>query len=200
MKRIIAKECIKPHQCVLAFGIPTTKEDFTNDLKLPNKDFAKRCKCFTSYRKQIIDPLNKKVEPVLTRLGVKVVHKLTFSDFGSLFQNNRFDVIILFSHWKDEAVEFYDGLVTISKILEQVPFNFSGIIDLCVCHPDSLRIRLDFERPNCAVKISKEKINAFIWLRFYENLFIYLDQEDITYFEAVDNVLEMFSKKRGYIQ
>ena len=42
MTSVISEKIIKPEQCVLSFGMPTTKQDFFTDLKSPNKDFAKR--------------------------------------------------------------------------------------------------------------------------------------------------------------
>lgn len=41
MKLGISDRIVKPHNCVVVFGIPTSKEDFLRDQNHPNKEFAK---------------------------------------------------------------------------------------------------------------------------------------------------------------
>jgi len=213
---LITEKPIDPKRCVLAFGIPTKKEDFWKYLEHPKKDFAKKfykkysresytrktneSLVWKEYHNQIIFHLDI-VKPKITNFGTEVHDELTLSGFGKLFQDNKFDVIILFSHWKEDAVEFDDGLAKTDAILEQVPKEFSGIIDLCVCNPKNLRIQLDLLRPNCIVKFSEQNIKIpFFWLYFYQELFRYLEQNKTNYLEAVDTILDtfsdMFSQKR----
>jgi hypothetical protein len=104
------RKIIKPENCIFAFGIPTSKEDFYNDLQRENKDFAKsvemKCKRagkdpWEKYNKDIIHVI-RKVEPMMKDLGVTVIHQLTLKDFGEILQSNRFDVVILLTHLKEE--------------------------------------------------------------------------------------------------
>jgi len=104
------QKIIKPGNCIFAFGIPTAKEDFYTDLHKENKDFAKSVamKCqkagkdpWEKYHKDIIEVIQK-VEPVMKDLGVTVIHQLTLNDFGQILQGDRFDVVILLTHLKEE--------------------------------------------------------------------------------------------------
>lgn len=212
MIEVITDKIIKPKQCIIAFGVPTSEEDFRQDLKAANKDFAKKFSynCqellhdtndpWKIYSNQFISHLTT-VESSIKKSGAKVVHKLTLKEYGKLFKDNRFDVIILFSHWKQnpDAVEFHDGMSNIPNIIEQVPIHFSGIIDLCVCRPKSLRIGLDHHRPNCIVISAKHNITPYKWLYFYDILFKYLTQNNLTYLSALEELLDSFYKKRDTI-
>ena len=196
MSGCITEKIIKPSRCVLAFGIPTCKKDFFEDQKSDNKDFAKLFKKnWSLYYDQVIFYLEQ-LEQQISQPGATIIKKLTLSNFGQLLSNKKFDVVILFSHWKENSVEFYDGLQTTSKIINEVPTEFSGIIDLCVCNPKELRIALDIERPNCVVKFADKEELPFFWLNFYRILFKYLQQKNKNYIEAVDIILETFNKDK----
>ena len=190
---MISTKIIKPAQCAIGFGIPTSKTDFEHDLARQDKDFANKFKAWSIYKDQVVDHFIQLKTPI-EQLGVCLVEQLTLEKFRNLFLNDAYDVIILFSHWKSKTVEFYDGLKTISDIIDAVPLEFSGIIDLCVCHPTELRIRLDKERPNCVVKFSTAKSLPLFWLNFYDTLFTYLQQYDAAYADAAETVLNLFQQ------
>jgi len=185
----LADRIIKPENCAIAFGIPTTVEDFERDLCHPNKDFSKIYNGVRQkYVKEFLNPLHK-TEPVMTRLGVNVIHNLRLDDFGELFQKEKLEVVILFSHWKDHSVEFYDGFAEITQIVNEIPIDLSGIIDLCVCHPKELTFALRKLRPNYLVRFTDKEATPFFWLYFYLALFSHLANNELTYLDALKELI-----------
>src|SRR5262249_45343759 len=112
---------------------------------------------------------------------------------GALFRSS-FDVIILFSHWKGDAVELFDSFADPRAFLEQVPDEFSGLLDLCICHPDKLAETLNRHRQNCLVKRITTTATPCFWLYFYWALFRQLKDDDLTYLAALEKVVKMFIK------
>src|ERR1051326_4139585 len=148
---------IKPCDCAIAFAIPTNSEEFFRDLDAPNKNFAKFFRekfgswAWDEYRRQIVRDYER-VAPAIMETGAKVHTGVTLREFGELFRRGRFRVVVLFAHWGEDAVEFYDGFAPVGTIVEQVPDDFDGVVDLCVCHSNHLREQLSVRRPKCLVK------------------------------------------------
>jgi len=87
----------------MAFGIPTSKDDFMEDLRAENKDFAKTITGGWFHYKAFIINVLKEIEPLLKGLGLTIIHRITLSDLKEHFIDNRkCRVFILFSHWKEE--------------------------------------------------------------------------------------------------
>lgn len=98
----IVEDIVKPEDCVFAFGIPTSKEDFLKDQNSENKDFARTVKGnWLQYKTGVVNIL-RAVEPIIRDLGVRIIHRLTFRDFAGLFKDRKAKIILLFTHWKDE--------------------------------------------------------------------------------------------------
>src|SRR5437764_15417716 len=127
---------LKPSDCVLAFGIPTCEDEFGEAREDSKRDFVKN-QIWEKYDFQFVSHL-RKIEPRFVKLGLKIVHKLTLQDFGKLFRDSSNKVVILFSHWTDNTVEFFDGMATEDEIVSAIPREFDGIVDLTICHPNNL--------------------------------------------------------------
>jgi len=197
---------IRPEQCVIAFGIPLTETGFRADLARDDKDFAKQFQYWGRYHSEIASTVER-LEPVLRGLGVQVVRDVPLNEFGQLFRKPEFRVVTLFSHWQkadgvqEASVEFADGLKKVSSIVDEVPDSFSGVIDLCVCHPDELAAALRKRCPQGLVKDTSVQATPSFWLHFYHALFTFLRSTGATYFDAVTRVIEEFVKvarQRGY--
>ena len=200
-KPIISERIIKPGQCALAFGIPLSRDDFDNDREHPNKGFAKKFHGNWNWYVREFAGFFDLFRPHLIELGVKLHPALTFEKFEALF-SQEFDVIILFSHWEREAIEFHDGLVEYPKIVERIPGGFDRILDLSVCHPDPLVTALRRDRPKCLIRHikydeegCKDELIPRYWLAFYHALFTHLSAHDLTYLDAVEDVIVSFLKK-----
>lgn len=190
----IARRIVKPENCVLAFGIPVTKETFLADQQQKDNDFARLFNgIWQRYFFEIVRYVQK-AAPIFTQLGLHIQYDLTLPQFGELCRDSKFDVIILFSHWLDNAVEFADGLAETESIITQIPPGFSNFLDLCVCHPESLIIALREHRPNCLTRYIDKPATPKVWLYFYLELFNYLKQQEVTYLQALEGTLARILK------
>ncbi len=204
MNTSVLDKIIKPRDCILAFGIPTSKDDFMKDLESENKDFAKTIPGRWFQYETIIMRVLQEVELVLKELGVTVIHNLTLDGFGNLLKENTAKIIILFAHWKEETiskVEFYDGLKGLDDIIAQIPINFHNLIDLNVCRSKGLVESVKKNRPNCYYRHKKnifekgkgEAVKLDFMLRFYMVLFKHLNRNELTYFSAYREAALIFS-------
>lgn len=188
----ISQKIIKPADCILGFGIPTARAAFFADQQNPKKDFARRFDgIWNKYYFQIVKNLEKLL-PIYEEAGLRVVHNMSLADFGAFFSDSKNKVIILFSHWHEDQVEFADGLVEIEAIVDKIPLNYEGIIDLCVCHPTQLSLAIREKRPYCLVRYIPREATPAFWLYFYVVLFRYLEQKDISYLQALEDVIKQF--------
>ena len=97
-------------------------------------------------------------------------------------------VIILFAHCHDDRVEFLDGFHMVDEILEAVPREARLIVDLNVCRCLRLAERLGLQRPFSLVKHDPRNRVSYpgAWFIFYRTLFPQLQQEELTYVDAVE--------------
>lgn len=183
---------VGPEDCVLAFGIPTDKAVFFADQYRKNKDFAKRYDgVWSKYYHQFISEFEQ-IIPKLKNLGLRIERDLTLVKFRALFK--QYKVVILFSHWQEDKVEFHEGLQPLDDIIEQIPTQFGGVIDLCVCHPNGLALKIRQSRPNTLTKFIPNSAIPYFWLHFYLVLFKHLHQENKNYLSVLDEVSEAFFK------
>lgn len=179
----------------MAFGIPISKERFRQHQLSEKADFAKRFINWSQYHYQFVSNIER-ISPIISQLGVSVIQDLTLKDFESLFNKKKINVIILFSHWNTNSIEFDDGLADLQSIVNKIPLDFYGILDLCVCHPEKLTKMLRKFRPNCLVKYTHKKATPFLWVYFYMVLFKYLKDHNVTYLTALEKVIKEFLTDR----
>jgi hypothetical protein len=164
-----SQQPVSPRDCVLAFGIPTDESDFEASVKDPNRDYSKRYLAgWGQYRRNFASHVADYTHRY-EALGVHVIHGFCGSDLPSLFTLN--SVVTLFTHWTVAGVEFCDGILSLPKLIERVPFDFSGVLDLCVCHPDDLGALVLRDRPFCTVRYLSNRANPIFWLGFYAALY-----------------------------
>lgn len=191
---------LKPSDCVLAFGVPTREEEFWEAREDSLRDFVKN-QIWEKYDFQFVSHL-RKIEPCLVKLGLKIVPKLTLQNFGRLFRDPSNKVIILFSHWTHNTVEFFDGMATEDEIINVIPSTFEGIVDLTICHPNKLPVRIrNHLPPTSLVKYTDVENTPVIWLHFYWALFTILNDSNnsdpgsgSSYLEALEKTVEEFKK------
>ena len=94
--------------------------------------------------------------------------------------------MILFAHWRDvdERIELADGLVSPEAIVQVVPSDFKGIMDLCVCHPRALVFGIKQKCPDSLVKSTDKDAAPLWWLYLYEAMFKILTTR-ADYFQAM---------------
>jgi hypothetical protein len=193
----VATKIVKPRDCILAFGIPTSEADFRADLRSVCKDFARNFNgLWARYEAEFIDPLVK-VERIIRNLDTRVVHGLTLARFGALVATA--DVFILFTHWIGEQVEFADGLQPIAPIVEAIPQTYAGILDLCVCRSDRFAAAVRSARTGCLVRhVAERAVTPAYWLYFFMVLFKYLEHHDTSYLNAVAEVIRLLNQSTRF--
>jgi hypothetical protein len=181
------QQAVLPNNCVLAFGLPTTEEDFEASIRDQNRDYAKHYLAgWEQYRRNYACHVIAFTQRFLA-LGVQVISDLRGSDLPALF--DRGSVVTLFTHWTATGIEFFDGTLPLSKVVEAVPCAFAGVLDLCVCHPDELVALLLRDRPLCSVRYLSERASPVFWLTFYAALYSVLKLGGRTYTNAMTEVI-----------
>ena len=197
-EQVISKQVIKPSNCVFAFGIPTTKDDFYHDYwnSSNGKDFISGSQItWNKYNYEIVSFIED-FEKTVKAIGLNIKHQLTLQEFGSLFLLTDIYAIVLFSHWKDDQVEFFDGLKSIDSILEVIPNNYYGVIDLSVCHPVNLALAIRKEKGiDNIIRYSLKASTPAYWLSFYKGFFRLLYEEDLNYLTAFETTINFFIEK-----
>lgn len=193
MSEAVTRRVVKPRDCVIAFGIPTTREAFSRALLTPQgRDFVPNC-CpdWQDYYFQIGSYVDR-IVPSVEALGATVVRDLPLKGFGELLRGGRHSVVILFSHWCGEAVEFADGLAPVASVVREAPDSFRGILDLCVCHPDSLAAQLGDKWPHSVVRFTGVEATPAVWLYIYLFVMRTLSREETTYLDAIERAAREF--------
>lgn len=189
----ISREIVKPRQCAMGFGIPTTWDAFAEVIDTPcNREFipVHYRSNWNRYYHDVASHFDD-VLPELAALGVTICHKLTRGMLSTLLGARDCRVLILFTHFNTSAVEFFDGLTGIGDFVDLIPCQFDGILDLCVCHPESLVKRLTKERPRCLKRYSPKRATPVIWIYFYQALFLSLAGADINYGQALRQTVKL---------
>lgn len=179
----VADRVSKPRDCAFAVGIPTSEAGYRQSLQAPGEPFAKRFGTYAQYWNQIVRPVQSLADRV-TRFGVRLVRDLTLDGFGSLCSDEKVHAVILFSHWAEDSVEFFDGFASIEAVIETVPTEGSGVLDLCVCHPLDLISQLRKDRPGYLIHFRQIEAQPRFWLSFYPALFLSLHRSPRSYLDA----------------
>ena len=188
---------MKPSDCIAAFGIPMSEAEFWDAKDDAGRDFVTNCcPVWQVYNLDIISHFEE-VTPHFERLGVQIIRTLRLTDLRGLFNNNSDKTIILFSHWNDDSMEFFDGMASSDAVVKEIPSDFAGIIDLCACHPTNLAIKLRKHlHPDALIKSTDKKNTFHKWLYFYWAVFTILDESNVTYLDALRKGVKAFAAKQ----
>lgn len=186
---------MKPSDCILAFGIPVSETEFWDAKDDEGRDFVTNCcPVWQVYNLDIISHFEE-LAPHFQRLGVRIIRALRLTDLRDLFIDNSDKTIILFSHWKDDSMEFFDGMASSDAVVREVPSDFTGIIDLCVCHPMNLAVKLRKHlHPDALVKFTDKTNTPHKWFYFYWAVFTILDESDVSYLDALRKSVEAYAE------
>jgi len=178
--------------CVIGFGIPTSKNAFFVAQKSKPGCLALADNSvglgWPPYEHDVVLPLER-LQLSYEEWGVKVIHPLKLEDFGDLFRDHSHSIVILFTHWGADVVEFSDRMASIQDTAAQIPEDFAGIIDLCVCHPRALVEELQKRCPKAVVKFIDREATPVFWLHFYLLLFKAMYSEQLSYLQALERVV-----------
>jgi hypothetical protein len=82
-------------------------------------------------------------------------------------------------------LEFYDGLYSINEIIEQIPFAYSGLLDLTVCNSILLGEAIKRQRPRCLMLVNQKPATLDFRLIFYKYVMKELDRQNNAYLDVV---------------
>lgn len=197
----ITDRVTKPHNCVLAFGIPTSKEGFERARKYVHSSYVQHyANKFSDngwfrYYNQLVKTV-RQISAVSKELGVEVRTDVSSAEFGSLL-GSVWHVVILFSHWNGCAVEFCDGFAEATKIVEGVTIGDSGVIvDLSVCQSRSLANELKRRLPHCLIRFVDAKASPVLWLHLYWAVFKHLNDYNLSYLDALEEIAALFLENK----
>lgn len=202
-------DVLKPKDCVLCFGIPVNEAELDRAVVDVRKDFFHMFESVIKYRTEVIEPYLH-VKEYLEAYGLRIHTDISLEDFRAKFHDKTNKVIILFSHWSNNSIEFKEGLIPFERVSDCIPHNYPGILDLCVCHPTAWIESLEKTHPalikrylsNAEETESENEprgATPAIWLHFYRLVMKYLLDEELTYFDAITKaallLLDKFSNK-----
>ena len=176
---------VKLKKCAMIIAVPLTELGYYADLREPKekKDFVRNIGLFNNYKTEVISPVIRTAK-ILEAAGVSIFTEATLSDFVRLFDGG-FDVIILFTHSCNQLIEFRVGLTSAENLVKHIPSDFSGFIDLSVCHPIDLVKTLDRVLPNAICHYIDATVTPVLWMQYFLFLFKQLiDNPDLTYLKA----------------
>jgi hypothetical protein len=193
----LGAKVVKPSDCVLTFAIPLSIEEFQQHLSCPQRhDYARKVSPNARMYERVVVHQVSRTRPLFEALGVQVRTRLTLEAFSSLCAERPASVVIPIAHWTTTSVEFFDGFFDLDTVARTVPTQFEGILDLLVCHPETLARKIRAARPAvCVVKYLTERATPQVWLWFYVVVFKILKTGDWTYLQAIENALELFAYK-----
>jgi hypothetical protein len=192
----ISEKIVKPENCALAIAIPTSIEAFRSDKDNCNKSFAKLYSGgWPQYSRAVIAPFQRHV-PEMIRLKTQVRADITLQGFVDLFHSENIDVVILFAHWDDHTVEFFDGPANIESIVEKLLRAPAGILDLCVCQQEKLACAFRQRRPDCIIGFTNKRATPYLWLHFYMLVLKFVNEYELTYFAAVEKAFSAIFNAR----
>jgi hypothetical protein len=187
-----------PNECVLLLGIPVTAPVYWRAVQGSRLSpfVTKLCPAWAKYRLEILQPAGR-ILPRLLDLGVRVIEEASLADLRAATTDASVKVVIVFSHWEQTGVELADGLMNDAAVVKAVASEFDGLVDLCVCHPESLVLSLKAERPAALVKFTGQPTRPAAWLLLYELLFEQLACTPQLYAQALEESIGMLREKEA---
>jgi len=87
-----------------------------------------------------------------------------------------------------KAVEFVDGMKTISEIVDQIPITFTGLLDLTICNSVILGEAIKNSRPECLVAVNRYPAELHVRLGMYRLTILMLSRRHMSYMDALSRV------------
>jgi hypothetical protein len=182
-----------PDRWHFLIGLPTTIDEWRACRQNARAfDFHRQADSEKSFEKRIGRPMRDQLA-LLQRIGC-TVSRCNFGDLAGAFKD--FHVVTLIAHWDPlDRVELADGLHDWSKITNAIPPSFGGIIDLCVCHPDSMVRHLDATRPRNLIKYKpREPSEIILWLGAYGVMAAMMNERPTPFTDALVGALRILGK------
>lgn len=173
---VTVKQIVKPRDCVLAYALPRSRQDYVNDLAAgESKDLVRGIERSLMVNSDMLGwdlkfaDQARVAEVTLKRishLGCRVIYDVKLGDISGLFVDA--SVVTLFAHWTGDKIELRDGLHEASIIARQIPEDYGGLIDLAVCQSDQLSNNIRKLHYKTLVQSSRKRVAFVLHLLLYE--------------------------------
>jgi hypothetical protein len=192
-------EPISARDCVVLFGIPITLREYRECVEHPNgrELIASQGLTWPHYQRDIA-ALAEQFIPRWQGAGVHVATAATSESIRHAFSLRDFRVLILFAHSASNRIEMFDGMIRPEALAEQLPADFEGVTDLCVCNSVPLGKSIRQKRPLSRVKFAAAPEPYAIWFHLYTMLFRALNAGPAVYVDAMDEVLSAWRPAEGW--
>jgi hypothetical protein len=184
-------------RCGLVVAVPLTRDHFLADAADMRKDFVRQFAAsfagypaerlwldyapFATYALQVVGEARA--------MGVDTATDATFAAWT--VATGRHDVITLVAHWIEgplPAIEYADGPRRVDDVVETLPRDFAGLIDLTVCHSTRAIGAIKKARPRCSVLGNREPARLDVRLAMYRQIIRLVDREGTCYVDAAKRV------------
>lgn len=192
-KQMILDEIITPDRWSFVFGIPLSDAEYSlrKTSNIANS-FVNRFRSFPQYQNLIIDIYQATLDKTIRdhQLNIPIIRRARLEDFHDQFiEKDR--IIVLFSHWEKDQIEFSDGMHPYQAVAAAIPDDYHGIIDLCVCHPHGLPEVIKARSPNCFVRYTSTRSTVGYWLLYYTIFLKILVDTPCTYADAISRTIHL---------
>lgn len=179
---------------VLAIGIPYTKELF--DRCIQNRDTSDFIDALEfAYGTNLPDVLWIQYEPLATiiqktlsylkKKGVGLVLLTAEEDLNSLFE---YETIIIMAHRHRflDSLDFMGHSIAIDSLIESIPYNYGGTVDISSCYSSSFDSRCKLQAPFATFISVKSESAIDLRMRIYECTIRYMtSQKTSSYLESM---------------
>ena len=183
-----------PRDCALAFTFPLDLEEARAQASDPSHDFIQSFLAsgagtpedvlWEDYAR--IAAFSREVLAEAEQRGVLVAADAGLSDWGRLVRQRR--VCTLFAHWDQSAgegcVEFADGRKTCGQLIDSLPADYAGILDLAVCRSIIAGQKIKRARPRATVITHRHESSVGPRAALYRQVLRVLDSDRTSYTDA----------------
>jgi hypothetical protein len=193
----VLNRVITPADCVLAFGIPTSADEFNADLERPGeKDYAPHhVGSFLKFRDGFLPDIQSLV-PAIAQTGLKIRLHVTLEELNAIF-SEPWKVIIVFTHWARDPpqIELADRLHNPADVVAAIGVPFRKMLEFSVCNPAPLALKIAFERPDVRAGWRSDTVGGRLQLWFYLTFAKILLERRSTFATAIDDTLREFNER-----
>jgi hypothetical protein len=186
-----------PQRYGLLVTVPLTREQFLADATNGRKEFVRQWvaslsgyapeQLWRDYER--IAGFTLQIVSEAREAGVQAVTDGCYGSWTAMAATS--DVITLVAHWvagPPAGFEYADGPRPLDEVVDALPEDFGGIIDLTVCHSTNAIPAFKKARPRCSVLANREPARLDLRLAMYRQILRLVRRERQGYIAAAQRV------------
>lgn len=184
-------------RCGLLMAVPLTRDRFLADANDGRMDFVRQwVASFVGYTPERlwrdyerIAGYGLQIVEEARKGGVHVVTDAPFASWPLITRTK--EVVTLVAHWvagSAPAIEYADGPRSLHEVVEALPADFAGVVDLTVCNSTRAIAAIKRARPRCSVLANRDATRLDLRLAMYRQVLRLVDRERTCYLEAAHRV------------